>query len=288
MMNRRKFLAITASLAAPCAAGAATWQGRAFGSDINITIHAPRDVADAALEHAQQIITEVEGLFSLYDTNSDLSQLNRRGFLYDPDPRFLSLMLAADNAYQVTDGRFDPTIQPVWAALAKGEAPKPEAVGWDRVQFDESRIVLDENQSLTFNGIAQGFATDLVADAFARLGLNDVLVNIGEYRGHGGPWTLGISDPNAGFLGHLTLTEGAIATSSPTALSLGLQPHILLPGMRALWSTVSVAAPTAVMADALSTGLCLADREVLIRVAMLDDVYAIKVVDFAGNLITFG
>jgi thiamine biosynthesis lipoprotein len=41
-------------------------------------------------------------------------------------------------------------------------------------------------QALTFNGIAQGFATDLVVGELQAAGAEKVLANIGEYAGFGG------------------------------------------------------------------------------------------------------
>ena len=289
MIGRRRFLAITAAaVAVPHAGQAATWQGRAFGGDIAITIHGPRDIADHAMAKARSIVSDMERLFSLYDPDSALMRLNRTGTLIAPDPRFVALMQAADTAHRLTGGLFDPTIQPLWQALATGgDIPAARAlIGWDRVTIATAGITLGPGQALTLNGIAQGYATDQVTEAFKALGLRDVLVNIGEYRGLGGPWRLGLADPTFGLLGQHTLRDGAIATSSPAALALGDGTHILHPTHRPLWSTVSVAARTATLADALSTALCLAPRDQVAALADDPDVDRIRLVDTSGNLFT--
>jgi len=288
-MNRRRFLSISAAAAVmPKRAAAETWQGRAFGGDISLTIRAPKDTATAALEMAQTLIADVEGLFSLYDPTSTLSQLNITGILNGPEPHFTKLLTAADTAHHMTGGRFDPTVQPLWTALANGDdvAAATVAIGWDRVYFDPQKVVLENGQALTFNGIAQGYATDLITDAFQALALTDVLVNIGEYRVVGGPWRLGIADSRQGILGYQTLTDGAVATSSPAALSLGQDAHILHPNWQARWATVSVTAANATLADSLSTALCLADRDLIAEVSQHPDVHTIRLVDFTGDLIT--
>ena len=286
-LNRRRFLTISAAFTA-FPAQANSWQGRAFGAEVSITIHGPRDMAQPALAQARQVIRETEHLFSLYDPTSSLSILNSAGTLSHPDRHFLSLMEAADDAHKLTGGLFDPTIQPLWQALAKGRdtAKAVEAIGWNRVSFDADHVTLDEGQALTFNGIAQGFATDLVTEVLTRNGLTNTLVNIGEYRGTGGPWTIGLSDPTHGHLGTRTLSMGAVATSSPSALSLGAQAHILHPNARPQWSTISVEAETATQADSLSTALVLATRDEVEEITQTARLNRVTLVDFDGNLTT--
>jgi len=288
MMNRRRFLSISAAgLTWPTGGQAATWQGRAFGGDVSLTINAPRTLADAAISNAKRVIREVEHLFSLYDETSALSVLNRDGVLLDPAPQFIAILQAADDAHERTNGLFDPTIQPLWTALAHGRdiVQAQRAIGWRKVQFSNQEVRLERDQALTLNGIAQGFATDLVTETLTA-GLTDILVNIGEYRGIGGPWKLGLHDTEHGRLGQQTIRTGAVASSSPAALNLGDKDHIMFPGKTAKWSTVSVHAKTATLADAMSTGLCLADRELINSAALAPDIYGITLIDLAGDLVT--
>ena len=288
-LTRRRFLTITAALAAnPASAGTEHWRGQALGADVSVTVRGPREAARHAIAETRTLLAQIDALFSLYDPSSTLSQLNRRGVFNAPDPRFVTLMQAADWGFRVTGGLFDPTVQPLWLASAAGQDPAAgcAAVGWNRVRFNAGLVQLDTGQALTFNGIAQGFATDLVSDRLTALGLRDVLVNIGEYRALGGPWRLAISDPMHGMLGMRTLTDSAIATSSPTAMQLGAQTHILHPTARPNWSTVSVEATTATLADCLSTALCLAPRDQIAALRDVPEVMRITLVDFDGNLFT--
>jgi thiamine biosynthesis lipoprotein len=285
--TRRRFLTIAAACAA-FPAHASSWQGRAFGADISITIRGPRELVEPALLQAREIIRDVEHLFSLYDPESHLTRLNSDGSLTDPNARFLALMQEADEAYQLTNGLFDPTVQPLWKTLAEGRKPTHalETIGWNKVRFDITGITLGHGQALTFNGIAQGYATDLVTNALAKLGLENALVNIGEYRSTGGPWTIGLSDPQHGHLGTRSLRSGAIATSSPSALSLGAQAHILHPTARPQWSTVSVEADTATQADSLSTALVLASRSDVEAIRQRAGLRRVTLVGFDGDLTT--
>ena len=270
-LTRRRFLTISAAFSAlPATAKAHSWQGRAFGADVSLTIRGPRRDAAAAMTHARKLIAEVEQLFSLYDPTSLRSQLNATGVLRQPTARFLALMQAADTAF----------------AQDRDTAAAVASIGWEKLRFDPAQIALGPAQALTFNGIAQGFATDLVADALTARGLTNTLVNIGEYRANGGPWTVGIADPEHGILGHRTLTKGAIATSSPAASPIRAQGHILHANAQPRWSTVTVEASSATLADSLSTAMVLATREQIDVIKARADIARVALVDFNGDLFT--
>ncbi|MBY6004192.1 FAD:protein FMN transferase [Salipiger bermudensis] len=287
-LTRRRFLAISAAFAAgPATALApARWRGVALGAEAEITLHGPG--AEEALGAGLARIREIEARFSLHDPASELSRLNRAGKL-DASLPFRALMRLAGRAHDATGGAFDPSVQPLWQALAFGGdvAAARARVGWERITQGGDHIVLAEGQALTFNGIAQGFATDAVAELLAARGFGQALVNIGEFRALGGPWRLGLSDPEHGSLGTRTLNTGAVATSSPAALRLGEETHILDPrgAGGALWSTVSVEAESAALADALSTAGCLLPAEALQRAARaLGGVRRITLVTHEGDL----
>jgi thiamine biosynthesis lipoprotein len=217
-----------------------------------------------------------------------LSRLNAHGRLKVSDS-FAKLLDLCDTVHRLTDGAFDPTVQPLWQALSQGaDTQGPEAaIGWDRVSRQGHNIALGKGQALTLNGIAQGFSTDLIAKDLAQAGATKALINIGEFRALGGPFTLGLSDPSQGYIGNRRLQNAAIATSSPLATRAGTAPHILGPkGQQPLWSTVSITANSAALADALSTAACLMPKSALKSLAQHPDIQAIQVVDQNGTLFT--
>lgn len=290
VVNRRRFLSISAAclVASPAAASTHRWRGQALGADVEITAIGPDAVAAPALRRARGLIAAVEQQFSLFDPASTLSLLNSNGRLDRPAPMFGDLMQAAGRIVKATGGLFDPTMQPLWSAHAMGgDIGAAEAsVGWEKLRLDRSSITLGPDQALTFNGIAQGFATDLVSEALRDSGLGQTLVNIGEFRANGGPWHLAISDPEFGMMGMRSLQGGAIATSSPGAMMLQGAGHILHPTARPQWSTVSVEAEDATTADGFSTALCLAPMGVIRGMVGQYGIRRITLVDFSGDLIT--
>lgn len=272
--SRRRFLAITATLglaAGPAAAQPTTrWRGLALGAEAEITLLGPKRAAGLALRAAKQSLRDLERLFSLYDPESDLVRLNRSGRLDAPAADFISLLRLADEIHSATGGLFDPTIQPLWRALAdhSGEAAVKAAlsrVGWSGLTFDDHSVAFRHpGMAMTFNGIAQGFATDRVSNLLGGFGFSETLVNIGEFRAGDGPWQIGVADPALGLVTTRGLERGAMATSSPSALlfgddGLGHILHPRQPQQTAPWSTVSVEAETATEADGYSTAFTLLD-----------------------------
>jgi FAD:protein FMN transferase len=289
-MKRRRFLQITASaLALPGRAMAeTTWQGVALGADVSITLCGNAAGAEAAIAGTQSILAQMEAEFSLFDHKSSLSRLNRAGSLM-PSAEFRAICDAAGHAHQLTGGLFDPTVQRLWLARAAGldEGAARRSIGWDRISIG-NEIRLGGGQAVTFNGIAQGYATDRVRDFLCLRGFGPALINIGEFAALGGPFDVGIADPDFGLLGRRHLSNTAIATSSPYAMHLAGGSHILGPnGETPLWSTVSVEAERATLADALSTALVFLDHariEVLIRGA--PEIRSVTLISFDGELST--
>lgn len=281
-MNRRRFLALAAAALATPAQAETRWQGRAFGADCALTLHGDAGAAEAALRSLPALIDRIEAEFSLHRPSA-LVQLNATGWLA-PSPSFRALAELADAVHRLTGGAFDPTVQPLWQARAEGR-PNLVSIGWEHVQRGP-KITLQPGMALTFNGIAQGFGADAVKAHLAAHGFDSALIDMGEVAALGGPFRLGIQDPIHGQLAARRITGTAIATSSPTATLVNGQPHILHPkGLPPLWSTVSVEATSATLADALSTALVFLTAD---QIAALNHPGLIRVtlVDAQGNLTT--
>ena len=286
-MNRRRVLTILAAAALPLRATATEWHGIALGAEARVVLSGQKGDARAALTALPALLADMEAEFSLYRPSS-LTRLNRDGRL-DPSAAFRAVLSVADAVHRATGGAFDPTVQPLWSALARGEDPGPAtaAIGWDRVALGPS-VTLAPGQALTLNGIAQGFATDAALRLLADHGFTKALVDLGEAAALGGPFRLSLQDPEFGPMGTRSLTDRAIATSSPRATLVGDRPHILHPqGRPPLWATVSVEAASATLADALSTAaVFLTSNELANARTRLPGIGRITLVDPQGNLST--
>jgi thiamine biosynthesis lipoprotein len=135
----------------------------------------------------------------------------------------------------------------------------------------EDRIALTRRgAAITLNGIAQGYATDRVVERLRSAGLSTTLVNMGEIRAlgtrsEGKPWRVGLADPDKpGVLTEtIDLIDQAVATSAGAGFRFDVKgrfTHLFDPvtgRSPSLYNTLSVVAPTAMEADALSTAFSL-------------------------------
>lgn len=269
-MKRRHFLCVTAAALAPLPGRAATvisWEGRGLGTALSVRLVGADPVqARRLFSRIDAEIGRIEALASLYH-DSSLTRLNRDGRLAWPSPDLLDLLTLAGQVHAATGGAFDPTVQPLWQALASGSDPEPARalIGWARVKISSEEIRLDPGQALTLNGIAQGWAADRIVHLLRAQGFSDALVDMGEIAALGS-WPAFIASPDGGTLAETSLTNRALATSSPRGTLVRGQPHILGPqGQHTLLQTVSVSDPSAAVADALSTAFCLMDRPAIDR-----------------------
>lgn len=282
--------AATSLRAAPATSLLHRWSGVALGADASLQLYHPDPAAAERLIAASlEEVRRLERIFSLYDPNSALSHLNRDGGLEDPPEDLVRLLSESERFSRATGGAFDVTVQPLWdlyAAHFSSASADPAGPPWEAIQralahvghrniaADPNRVRLAAGTSLTLNGIAQGYITDRVTELLRDNGITHTLVDMGETRALGGhptgrPWTVGIKDPQnqAGIVTALPLEDQAIATSGGYGTPFdvaGRFNHIFDPatgGCATAYLSVSVMAPTATIADALSTALSLLPLE---------------------------
>ncbi|WP_170562245.1 FAD:protein FMN transferase [Ruegeria atlantica] len=272
LLSRRRFLSISAASAAcPAIAApvtAALWRGSALGAPASMQLIGLTDTqARPVFAAVEAEVTRLEDIFSLYRPKSQLSRLNRDGFLMHPAPELLSLFSLCSVLHQNSGGAFDPTIQPLWAALINGEDVKTarNSIGWNKVSVnnDVIRLPYPGQSALTLNGIAQGAITDRIAALLRSKGMQDILIDMGEImaigqRHDGRAWQVGLAGPQSQVTKRISLRDRAVATSDATNLMLNeAYGHIFNPTGRMPSSrVVSVSANTAALADGLSTTLC--------------------------------
>jgi thiamine biosynthesis lipoprotein len=237
-------------------------------------------------------------MFSLFRADSWLSKLNRAGHIDNPPPEFVSLLKTALNMASLSNGVFDPSIQPLWSLyfdhfVVGGNSQPPSAalvqrardlVDWRAVRVTSSDVTLARaGMGLTLNGIAQGFITDRCGEVLRAHGFSHMLVDMGEPRAmaakpDGTAWQIGLADPRepSHALHTLSVTDQAVATSGGYGTMLdaaGLYTHLInaRSGRTApAHESVTVVAPTATQADALSTALALIpNTDVSARLALL-------------------
>jgi thiamine biosynthesis lipoprotein len=308
-----------AAQAAPEPSVVHEWRGIALGAQTSIKLaHEDRRQAVEVLARCRNEVDRLESIFSLYRPGSEISHLNRDGVLIAPSHEMRQCLAEATRIGRITQGAFDITVGPLWNFHARGswkagaELRKAELqallkrVDFLAVHQEPGRVFLEhEGMGITLNGIAQGYITDRVASLLRGYGFSRVLVCLGEIHaldapGDGHPWTVQI-DGAAGTAPGVTLENTALATSSARGLVFERSDgpksteakrtrasHLVNPHTgeaSPLWDQVSVVAPTAACADALSTGLSFVESAAWISI--LESAGAHYAIGSDGNGKTF-
>ncbi len=311
-MRRRVF--VTGSLVAAAATAAAVWRERmrvlgggapregallpdgrrlvrgaalAFGTSVSIAaVHDDAAAAREAISGALREIRRVDALMTVFRPGSEVSRLNAEGTLARPDPHLVRVLEFSRKLSELSLGTFDVTVQPLWLLFqacareqrlpARDEIARARSlVGWEALDVSPRRIALRRpGMSITLNGIAQGYATDLAVRALHEHGIHDALVDAGEHgaegaRQPGHPWTVGIQhprDPDA-VLGAVAMDGRFLATSGDYELSFSADRryhHIFDPRTGVSppeLSSAAVAARTGLEADALTKPMMVLPRD---------------------------
>lgn len=289
------------------------WRGILMGADVSIALAGIDEPAGRALIAACTAeAARLEQLFSLQRDDSVIVRLNAGGSFVDPPADFRALVEQALAVSVRTSGAFDATVQPLWHVyadhFARGgspQGPDPSAVataralvGYAKLHSAPDRISFAQpSMGITLNGIAQGYITDRIAELLKARGLTRVLVNMGEYRAlgthpNGRPWRVGIRDPRmpSGLIDAVDLDDAALSTSGGYGTSFdaaGRYHHLFDPATgdcARRYLSVSVAHPSATLADALSTAFSAMPMEAIRALVAADPDTRAWIVDSAGRL----
>lgn len=284
-ITRRKFLNITAiSLALPFCSNSLfanmqekiTWTGIALGADSNMTLfHKDKSYAKESLNICINEIKRLENIFSLFDNNSSISQLNKKGYILNPPKELVEVLNFANNISENTNGAFDVTVQPLWIVHANYSKHKnidrlndeinkvKNLISYKNIEINKNKVFFKkENMQITLNGIAQGYITDKITYILKEKGFTNVLVDLGEFNSIGGydenrDWN--IATPYLNNIKYLNLNNNAIASSGGYGTRFDESHHHLFDvntGTSANYlNSVTIKASNAMLADALSTAV---------------------------------
>jgi len=297
--NRRRFIKIIGLSGIGAVAGGVlvnmkdkplhkvNWEGIALGAPSNITLfHHDKKEAQKILNKSIKQISKLENLFSLYKSDSQLSILNREGFYDNPDKEMIKLFNLSMQYSALTEGAFDITVQPLWQlynkSFSKDKMPPKEKdinkildlINWKSIEISENKInYSNKGMSVTLNGIAQGYITDKVTETLINYGVNNTLIQLGEYRAIGKhpdnrKWKLLLSNPeHSASIGEIEFENSAVATSAGKGTTFdqyGMHHHIFNPkdGLSSnniLQATVT--SKSATEADALATSFLIMNKD---------------------------
>lgn len=202
---------------------------RVMGSDAHVLVtgvgSADRGVL---LAQAEQRLRELEGLWSRFIDDSEISNLNRTDGPLAVSPETFQLIELAIIGWERTAGRFDPTVHD--AVLGSGYGGQPAAIssnaspGCAFICLDRANntVELPPNVRIDPGGIGKGLAADLVSQELLDDGADGALVSLGgDLRVRGvspdpAGWLIEIGEPSIapGSITRLVLVDGAVATST--------------------------------------------------------------------------
>ena len=258
-----------------------------MNTTVEITVlDTSRQKAEEAVEQGFAAMRETMPLFDRFDPNGRIARLNQSGKLSDVPPELSTVLQRSRQLHAMSEGAFDITVLPVLESYKRslqrsGRPPSPEALrreqqrtGWERISLGSGSVRLESGTRITLDGIAKGYIVDTAARAIRRYGAQCALINAGgDVRAvgdkNGSPWLVGIQDPQQPntFYQKIRLSDLAIATSGSYVNHFGdslRHNHIVgsqsgVSPKRSL--SASVLAPSAVLADGLSTTLFLSGPE---------------------------
>lgn len=310
-ISRRQFLKITAAAGGLIAAGGVLgWKvaGSAspvhetrtlMGTLINLTVVAAHESQGRAAIEAT--FAEMERLIRYFDhrqPDSLVTRLNQHGRLVGVPPELIDLLTQARHYGELSGGAFDIAVKPLLDAYRAGAVASfsaDQAGGYRHIGLAGDRIEFERSgMAITLDGIAKGRVVDAATATLQANGFDNILVEAGGdlvgrgQRSDGRPWRVGVANPRpqtgAGVLAVLPVWGQAVATSGDYINYFSQdfsRHHIIDPRTGrspAELASVSVLAPTATAADALSTAIMVLGRaEGLALVTQLPGVEALVI-----------
>ena len=160
------------------------------------------------------IFTLVDQSVSLWNDSSIISKINRNEAV-ELNQVFIDNFNVAQQASTLSDGYFDATVSPLVAAWGfsykNGDSITPQLVdslkqfvNYQSVHIENGKLIKDnQNITLDFNAVAQGYTSDMIARFLSSKGIRNFLVDTGgEIMAQGGKpdgsdWIVGIEKPAA-------------------------------------------------------------------------------------------
>ncbi|MFC1639884.1 FAD:protein FMN transferase [Gemmatimonadota bacterium] len=256
----------------------------AMGTLVTVTaLGTSSDQIEDAIGNAFQEMDRLVALLSRYESSSAVCCLNAQGRMRGLHPEFSRLVSRSLQFHEMSGGAFDISVEPIVDLFRhRLDAEDPvepsrseiaevlELVGSRHIELTSNGVGFQRSgMSVSLNGIAKGYIVDAIAKVLEAGGIEDYLIDaggdvrVGGTKEEGLPWTVAVQDPskNDRFPDTIHLTDAAVATAGCYEKNFdcasrfhhiinsdtGLSPQVNL--------SVSVVALSAMVADALATGV---------------------------------
>lgn len=206
-------------------------QGEAQGTTFSLIYYAKEE--KPIQSKISKILKDIDESLSTYQKSSYISKWNRGEQLDTLNHYFEEMYLLSKSVYDITNGFFDPTVQPLsqFYGFEKRDKIIPneidsilEFVGLNKITHNKNSIEKENsNIQLNYNAIAQGYTVDVIVDNLYKSGINNFIFELGGEvycsgkKPDGGLWVIGVDKPKAGrdgeFQSYVKLSDYAITTS---------------------------------------------------------------------------
>lgn len=193
---------------------------------------------NAAAKEALERLREIENLMSASLENSEIQSINKNAGIAPVNVSEDTFKVIEKGLYygDLSEGMFDITIGPLvklWG-IGTENARIPERseiedalklVNYRDVEIDRDRLEVflkRAGMALDLGGIAKGYAADEAKEILMSRGIKHGIINLGGNiqtlgeRYNGGPWNIGIKEPeepSKGVLGIVKVIDGTVVSS---------------------------------------------------------------------------
>lgn len=212
-------------------------EGEALGTTYHISYFSDRPIE---MDHSLDSIFDlVNQSMSTYQSDSDISRINRGEENVKVDPMFLEVFELSEQVYRESGGYFDPTVGDIVNLYGFGSeegVSDPDStmvdslmqfVGMDKTAISDEGVFIKKYPEvyIEFNAIAKGYAIDVIGDFLDSKGVDNYLIELGgELLAKGKNltkdtyWRVGVDDPQMEterrqMIAVLELRDRAMATS---------------------------------------------------------------------------
>jgi thiamine biosynthesis lipoprotein len=202
---------------------------------LHVIVKQPAD--PLSIEPAIELLDRLESLWSRFLPDSDITRINDgAGTTVEVAPETVTLVQTMKAAWDLTQGRYDPTILPILVANGYGTSRVDPALSTvlppgtngtgavDQILVDpiRSTVAIPQGVALDAGGIGKGLAADMAVAVLLQLGAVGALVSIGGDLAFAGTapepegWRIHIehADPTGTPLCRTMVDVGGVATSS--------------------------------------------------------------------------
>ena len=243
------------------------WQSSALGNLVNMQlITKDNSHLKRLLMIIDSEINRFNKIFYLQDASSQINILNKNKILINPPIELLNAINLAEKFYQLSNGSFDITVQPLWNSYSNGKNINKEGIGLNNIDVSSKNIyLLNKYTEITLNSLTQGILTDRIHEILLNSGIKNHLINFGEGKASGmtplnNKWNLYLNKK------YIDITnKGFSVSESKSTILPNNKSHLFNANIFSsaidIPDKTTVIAQNATLADGLSTTYAVSDKD---------------------------